>query len=151
MDLISVIVPVYNLEKYLPSCLDSIINQTYTKIEILVIDDGSTDKSGVICDEYASKDNRIIVVHKNNEGVYSARMDAFKLSSGNLVMFVDGDDYLDSNIIEKMYIEQIKYSVDMVICQYFEVYDNNIVKAVARPKSGLYNKERIIDILKSEL
>ena len=93
--LISVIVPVYNAEKYLRECLDSIVNQTYHNIEIILVDDGSTDASGAICDEYADKDIRIKVIHSANKGVTAARINAFETSSGDYITFVDADDFLD--------------------------------------------------------
>lgn len=95
-DLISVIVPIYNVEKYLQECLDSIINQTYKNLEIILVDDGSTDNSGIICNEYAKKDNRIKVIHKKNGGLSSARnagMD--ECSVGGYITFVDSDDWLN--------------------------------------------------------
>ena len=89
-DLISIIVPIYNVEKYLNKCIESIVNQTYENIEIILIDDGSNDNSGIICDEYAKKDNRIIVVHKENGGVSSARNKGLKIAKGTLNGVKDG-------------------------------------------------------------
>lgn len=86
--LISIIVPVYNVEKYLPKCLNSIINQTYKNIEIILIDDGSTDKSSCICDEYRLKDDRIKVIHQSNRGVSFARRVGFIKSKGNMIIFI---------------------------------------------------------------
>jgi glycosyltransferase EpsJ len=97
--LVSVIVPVYNTEIFLAQCIESIINQTYTKIELILINDGSTDKSGALCEEYAKKDSRIIVIHKRNGGVSSARNVGLKQSTGDYIMFVDSDDWLDLNAI----------------------------------------------------
>lgn len=94
MPKISVIVPIYNTEKYLPRCIDSILAQTYTGFELILINDGSTDNSGAICDEYAAKDKRIIVVHKENGGVSSARNQGIKIAKGEWIMFVDSDDYI---------------------------------------------------------
>lgn len=97
---VSVIVPVYNVERYLSRCIESVINQTYDNIELILVDDGSTDTSGQLCDSYGSKDNRIIVIHKNNGGVSSARNVALKAVTGDYIMFLDGDDALDLNTIE---------------------------------------------------
>lgn len=102
-DLISIIVPVYNVEDYLPKCLDTIIQQTYPNLEIILIDDGSTDSSGNICDEYASKDQRIFVIHQNNIGRGLARNTGLALVHGQYVMFVDSDDYLRLDTVEKMH------------------------------------------------
>lgn len=98
---VSVIIPVYNVEKYLVQCLDSIINQSYKELEIILIDDGSSDGSGIICDQYASLDPRIQVVHKANEGVSAARNTALDMMTGSLVTFVDSDDWLDLDIISQ--------------------------------------------------
>ena len=97
--LISIIVPVYNTSFYLRTCLDSIISQSYTFIEIIVIDDGSTDNSGKICDEYAEKDNRIKVFHRENGGVSRAKNYGLKIAKGEYVCFVDSDDYILQNHI----------------------------------------------------
>ncbi len=91
--LVSIIIPVYNVEHYLSECLDSVLNQTYKSIEVILVDDGSTDNSVHICDEYSSKDSRVLVIHKNNEGVSSARNDGTLASSGEYITYVDSDDY----------------------------------------------------------
>lgn len=98
---ISVVIPVYNGEKYLTKCLDSILLQTYKNLEIILVNDGSVDSTGAICDEYASKDHRIIVIHKENGGVSSARNIALKILSGDYVTFVDSDDTLEPETYEK--------------------------------------------------
>ena len=103
--LISVIVPVYNVEQYLTKCLESIVSQTYTNLEILLIDDGSTDGSGEICDRFASKDSRISVIHKANGGVSTARNLGMELCTGEYIMFVDADDYLSKNAIEHLRVQ----------------------------------------------
>lgn len=104
--MISVIVPVYNVEKYLPDCINSILGQTYSNFELLLVDDGSTDNSGRICDDYSKQDNRVRVFHKENRGVSSARNVGIKNARGEYITFVDADDYLQetlySEIIEKM-------------------------------------------------
>ena len=98
-DLISIIVAVYNGEKYLRQCIKSIINQTYRNLEIIVIDDGSTDDSPNICDEWAKKDNRIKVIHQTNQGVSKSRNNALEIASGKYVSFIDQDDFVDNNYI----------------------------------------------------
>lgn len=102
MPKISIIVPVYNVEKYLPRCLDSIIGQTYKDWQCLVIDDGSTDTSGAICDEYARKDNRVKVSHKKNGGLTSARNHGLERANGDWIMHVDGDDWIELDSIEQI-------------------------------------------------
>ena len=95
--MISVIVPVYNAEKYLQRCVDSILKQSFTDFEVLLIDDGSHDRSGELCDEYGEKDNRVRVFHKENGGVSSARNVGLDNASGEYISFVDADDYLETN------------------------------------------------------
>lgn len=128
--LISIIVPVYNVEKYLPKCLNSIINQTYKNIEIILIDDGSTDKSSCICDEYRLKDDRIKVIHQSNRGVSFARRVGFIKSKGNMIIFIDSDDYISEMMIEVMYNTMISENADIVICKDVNVNNgkNNIRK-----------------------
>lgn len=99
---VSVIVPVYNVETYLPQCLQSIVSQSYSQLEVLLVDDGSTDRSGHICDEWASHDQRIRVIHKPNGGLSDARNAALDAMSGEVVMMVDGDDYLQLDAIEQL-------------------------------------------------
>ena len=100
--MISVIVPIYNVEKYLIKCIESIINQTYKDLEIILVDDGSTDSSGKICDEFATKDNRIKVIHKKNGGLSSARNIGLDICKGNYISFIDSDDYIELDMYEKM-------------------------------------------------
>ena len=114
---VSIIVAVYNIDEYVGRCLDSIVNQTYTNIEIIIVDDGSTDKSGRICDEFASKDNRIKVIHKENGGVASARNAGFNAASADFVMFIDGDDYLDLDMVEYLVGLQEHTHSDICYCQ----------------------------------
>ena len=102
-ELISIIVPVYNVEQYLADCLVSIINQTYKKLEIILVDDGRTDNSGKICDEYLKKDGRIIVIHKENGSVSSARNAGLYIAKGAYIGFVDPDDFITCDMYEKLY------------------------------------------------
>lgn len=101
--LISIIVPIYNVELYLEKCIESIINQTYKNLEIILVDDGSTDSCGKICDEYAKKDNRIKVIHKINGGLSDARNKGMEIAKGKYIGFVDGDDYVASDMYETLY------------------------------------------------
>lgn len=111
---LSIIVPVYNVEKYLKQCIESILNQTYKNLEIILVDDGSKDSSGKIVDDYAIKDRRVIPVHKENGGISSARNTGLAYVTGEYLTFVDSDDWLDLDMYEKM-IEAIeKYSADCV-------------------------------------
>ena len=121
--LISIIIPVYNVEDYIRPCLDSILAQTYTNFEAILVDDGSKDGSGRICDEYAEKDSRFVVVHKENEGVAKARITAFEHSKGELITFIDSDDYVSPLYLEKLSKPIIEEDADMVSCDYY--YDKN--------------------------
>lgn len=141
-ELISILVPVYNVDKHLRACLDSLTIQSYQNIEIVLVDDGSCDDSAAICDEYAKKDSRIIVVHKKNEGVSKARITAFEHSHGELITFVDADDYVDACYVEKLAAPIINDGCDIVSCDYYNVCKGNIVKP--RPKLvGTYSKSQI--------
>lgn len=113
--LISVIVPCYNVEKYLPRCINSIINQTYNNIEILLVDDGSPDQCGEICEKYAKKDKRIKVIHKNNGGLSDARNVAIDVATGEYILFIDSDDYVAVDHVEHLYSIMTKSNVDMAI------------------------------------
>ena len=109
--MISIIVPIYNVELYLEKCIESIINQTYKDIEVILINDGSTDKSGIICDKYAKIDDRIIVLHKENGGVSSARNKGLDIAKGDYIAFVDPDDYIEPNMYEEMFWDYKKLLV----------------------------------------
>lgn len=116
MPKVSVLIPVYNVEKYLEQCLDSIINQTFTDIEIICVNDGSTDKSGEILKRYAAKDNRIKIVNKKNGGLPSARNAGINAAKGEYLSFVDSDDYIQPDMIEKLYDAAVKTNAEIVIC-----------------------------------
>lgn len=127
-ELVSIIVPIFNVEKYLRKCIDSIINQTYDNLEIILVDDGSPDQSGKICDEYAAKDRRIKVIHKENEGVSEARNIGIKLSSGEFILFVDSDDYIEAHTIEIMIAIAKQRKADIVMADiiFVDEFDQEI-------------------------
>ncbi len=123
---ISVIIPVYNVENYLRQCVESVINQTYKNIEVFLIDDGSSDKSPAICDEYALNDNRIKVIHKKNEGVSAARNDGLKEITGNYVTYVDSDDWLDLNAFSEIVsVIEEHPGIGCLSFTYIKEYDTN--------------------------
>ena len=128
--LVSVIVPVYNVEKYLPRCLDSLVNQTYENLEILLVDDGSADSSGEICDAYAAKDNRIRVFHIPNGGVSNARNLALDNMAGEYVTFVDSDDWLEVDWVESAFCELKKANVLLYIGGYVKNYPDSSEKVI---------------------
>ena len=123
--LISLVIPVYNVEKYLRKCLDSVLAQTYDNFEAILVDDGSTDSSGKICDEYAEKDNRIIVYHKPNGGLSDARNYGVEQCNGDLVSFIDSDDYVTVDYVEYLYSLIEKYDADMSIGQFVRINEGD--------------------------
>ena len=146
--LITVIIPVYQVERYLPKCLDSVINQTYTNINILLVDDGSLDKSGVICDEYALKDSRIQVQHKRNEGVDKARFSGLNIANGDYVIFIDSDDWLcDKDILRKMVVKAEETNADYVEMGKQHVMDNYglIKKSSQQSITGLITQPELFN------
>lgn len=122
MPKLSIIVPVYKTEKYLPKCIDSILSQTFTDFELILIDDGSPDRCGEICDEYAAKDDRIIVIHQENRGVSSARNAGLDIARGEYIGFVDSDDWIEPEMYNVMVRAAIDNITDVVLCgfQYFD-------------------------------
>lgn len=116
MEKISVIIPVYKVEEYLEQCVDSISDQTYKNLEIILVDDGSPDNCGKMCDEYAQKDNRIKVIHKENGGLSDARNAGLEVADGEYIFFVDSDDYIDKEMIERLYQLLKKDNSDMSVC-----------------------------------
>lgn len=123
-DLISVIVPVYKVEQYLRSCLDSLVKQTYKNIEVILVDDGSPDNSGVICDEFAQLDNRFLVIHKENGGLSDARNEGIKHATGQFVVFVDSDDFVSDNFVEYLYNLINENDADIGICDLLHCFPN---------------------------
>lgn len=124
-DLISVVIPIYNVESYLKESLDSVVYQTYKNLQIILVDDGSTDDSGKICDEYAQKDNRITVVHQQNSGAGAAKNSGLKLVEGDYLSIIDSDDYIELDMYEKMLSYMKQYDVDIVQCNFCNVYKND--------------------------
>lgn len=124
---VSIIVPIYNVEKYLPKCIESILNQTYKDLELILVDDGSPDNSPKICDEYAQKDDRVIVIHKPNGGVSSARNAGLDIATGQYIGFVDPDDYIASDMYELMIKELEIWGANMSICGYDYMSENGKV------------------------
>lgn len=122
---ISIITPAYNAEKYIKRCMESVNNQTYKNIEHIIIDDGSTDDTSIICDEFAKKNDRVKVIHKKNEGVSIARNIGIELATGDYILFADADDWLENSMCEKMIQAAQKNKSDIVICEYYHFYDKN--------------------------
>ena len=138
---VSVIIPVYNTEKYLRQCLNSVVNQTLKDIEIICINDGSTDNSLQVLNEYASKDSRIIVINQNNSGLGAARNSGLKVAKGHYIGFVDSDDWIDLNYYETLYNEGIKNNAILVRTSYFHEYKNHQEKE--KVLSGLFERKKL--------
>ena len=134
-ELISIIVPIYNVENYLEKCIDSILKQTYKNLEVILVDDGSPDESGSICDKYKEQDNRIVVIHKTNGGLSSARNAGLEIARGNYIGFCDSDDYLECDMLEKLYHVSKSNNADIVICDFNSVSEDG----------EIYNKNENID------
>ena len=134
-ELVSIIIPVYNAEKWIKKTLESVIYQTYTELDILVIDDGSTDSSYQICTEFAKADGRITLVHQENAGPSSARNKGLEMAVGEYITFVDADDYLADDYIEYLYKEIINLQVDIASCSQYVAYSYGVRKKADRRKS----------------
>lgn len=153
-ELISVIVPVYNVAQYLDACIISIQKQTYVHLEIILIDDGSTDESGIICDKYALEDNRIRVIHQKNEGLSSARNKGISICRGEYISFIDSDDFVNNGFIETMYKTMVDSGCDLVCMESVRFYDGderNVYSYWNRINSQkeqykVYLSEQILDI-----
>ena len=149
-NLVSVIIPIHNVEKYLGKCIESVTKQTYSNLEIILVDDESPDSCGKICDEWAKKDDRIIVIHKKNGGLSSARNAGIDICKGDYILFIDSDDYIELDMIEKMYKKIIDTSSDICICNYLWEYPNKIKKKTFSDKTIVVNNDNIYDFLYNE-
>jgi len=134
---ISVIVPVYNVEKYVSKCIESIINQTYRNLEIIIVNDGSTDKSGDICDYYAKKDDRIVLIHQENQGLSMARNNAIDIASGDYVGFVDSDDWIASDMYHTLYGNATEYGADISMCNFYNVREDGVKSPYSVESEGI--------------
>ncbi len=147
-ELITIIIPVYKVEEYLERCIESIINQTYNNLEIILVDDGSPDNCGKICDEYQTKDKRIKVIHKENGGVSAARNDGIEASSGQYIAFIDSDDYINKEYIEGLYSNLKKNDCDISICSYNETNEYTYsIQETIESEAHVYNSEQIMEKL----
>jgi glycosyltransferase involved in cell wall biosynthesis len=144
--LISIIVPAYKVEKYLRRCINSIINQTYTNLEIILVDDGSPDNCGKICDEYAGKDQRIKVIHKENGGLSDARNRGLDIAKGEYIGFIDSDDWIKEDYIEKLLNLINDYNADISICNLVKVYnENQQINADYNPEIKIYTNIQALE------
>lgn len=135
--LVSIIVPVYKVEKYLNKCITRIVNQTYTNLQIILVDDGSPDHCPQICDQWSAKDKRIEVIHKKNGGLSDARNAGLRIAKGEFIAFVDSDDYISINMIEKMLTAMVNYQADMVICEFINITPNGFSNRRMPPENKI--------------
>lgn len=141
--LISVIVPVYNVDKYLNRCIDSILNQTFKQIEVILVDDGSTDNSPIICDEYSNKYENIKVIHKKNNRVAAARNDGIKIATGKYIALVDSDDWIEPNMLEEMYNKAEEFHTDITMCDFRKVGAESEYTVSQPIREGYYDRNMI--------
>ncbi len=144
-DKISIIVPIYKTEKYIDRCIKSIIAQTYNNIEIILVDDGTPDKAGIICDKYADMDNRIKVIHQKNAGQSAARNNALKIATGDYYCFIDSDDYVAENLLERLYNLIKENSADISVVDYSTFYEDQVSAVYESAKeTTIYNNTDMI-------
>ena len=141
MELISVIVPVYNVESYIAECIESIQNQTYMNLEIILVNDGSTDASGDICDQYAAYDERIKVIHQENGGLSAARNTGIEAANGDYISFVDSDDYIRLTLFEDMLQLLKEYDLDIIEFTAFRDKSGDIIEGCNDGHLEIYSKE----------
>jgi len=134
---ISVIVPVYNVEKYVAKCIDSIINQSYNNVELIIINDGSTDRSRDICDDYSNKDERIILINQEHQGIAATRNTGLDIADGDYIGFVDSDDWVGSDMFYTLYNNAITYDADISMCNFYYVHQDGEYSPYSNPSEGI--------------
>ena len=136
-ELISIIVPVYNVEMFLKKCVESIINQTYRNLDIILVDDGSTDSSGRLCDAWKALDNRITVIHKPNGGLSDARNAGLSVADGKYCAFIDSDDFISSDTVERLHSAMQEYNCQIAVCNMVRIYEDETTESFYRPVEKL--------------
>ena len=147
LPLISIIVPIYNIAEYASECIQSLINQTYKNIEIILVDDGSTDHSPAICDEFAEQDERIKVIHKRNGGLSDARNAGLDVATGEYIGFVDGDDWVDEDMYETLYHLIYEHQADISICTHYTELPNRTKVKYKSKKTKIFSSQKAIATL----
>jgi glycosyltransferase involved in cell wall biosynthesis len=142
---ISVIIPVYNVEAYLPQCLDSVLSQSYSDLQVILIDDGSKDKSGTICDEYAARDSRIMVIHQKNAGAAAAKNAGLRVATGKYLSFVDSDDYLEPEAYAHMILQLEASKADVIQCAFCDVYPDKAVPHITQGEQTEFTCVRYLE------
>ena len=148
-DLISVIVPVYNMEQYLERCINSIKKQSYSNLEIILVDDGSTDHSADMCDTYAQEDQRIKVIHKVNGGLSDARNAGLAIATGAYIGYVDSDDWIEPQMYQKMYEACIENEAQVAVCRYAKVYSDETIRG-GNHKTTVFERDSILKVYLSD-
>ncbi len=147
---ISIIIPIYNVEKYLPACVESILQQTYKNLEVILVDDGSPDRCPAICDELAQKDDRIRVIHQKNKGLSGARNTGIDNAQGDYLIFVDSDDTVEQTLVEELYTYAEKWNCAIVACGRNYIFeDGQIVCKIAHDESKVYGFEEAMQEMNS--
>lgn len=144
---VSVVVPIYNVAEYLEKCISSIIGQTYDNLQIILVDDGSTDESAQICDQYADMDSRIIVIHKKNEGLIRARKSGLAAAAGKYICYVDGDDWIEADMIESLSLDMMKHKADMVVANYYCDMAGYVQRVSCQLEAGVHKTGDLIPIM----
>lgn len=147
MPLISVIVPVYKVEKFLDRCIRSILNQTFRDFELIIVDDGSPDKCPAMCDEWKTRDERIVVVHQQNQGLSAARNSGIKIARGTYLTFVDSDDWISDDMLEILFNLIEKYNTDISICNFLKTDSEDNTLHNNEPKETVFNRDEFMDII----
>lgn len=147
MPKISIIIPVYNVEKYLPKCLDSVLNQTFQDYEMILVDDGSTDRSGEICEEYAARDSRIRVFHQENQGVSAARNHGLEAVRGEWIGFMDADDFIVEDMYQVLYENAVRFQTGISMCRHIEYYINSPVVPDANAEVKILSDQEAIKMV----
>ena len=149
--LISIIIPAYNIENYIERCLETVQNQTYRNLQIILVDDGSTDRTGEIIDAISERDSRVLAVHNKNQGVSSARNSGLDIAEGEYIGFVDGDDIIEPDMYQKMLEEAITYKADIVHCGYKMVFPNRVDAYYGTGEKRIQNTHKgIVDLLEGK-
>lgn len=147
---ISIIIPIYNVEKYLPACVESILQQTYKNLEVILVDDGSPDRCPAICDDLAQKDDRIRVIHQKNKGLSGARNTGIENAQGDYLIFVDSDDTVEQTLVEELYTYAEKWNCAIVACGRNYIFeDGQIVCKIAHDESKVYGFEEAMQEMNS--
>lgn len=149
--MLSVIVPIYNVRPYLRQCIESICDQSYRDLEIILVDDGSCDGSAEICDQYQTMDDRIVVLHKENEGLVKARKSGLRISQGEYIAYVDGDDWIEPEMLERLYSTMTENNVDIVMCGHYIDTGSISKEAYHNVPDGYYGKKQLIEKIYPEM